>query len=272
VSEPHFRLEPVAEGAWAAIALSDRGAVGNAGLVDLGDRTLVFDTFFTPAAARDLLAAARELGLPPVEVAVNSHWHGDHVRGNQAFEDAAIVATRATCELVATRGQESLAGLRQQLETEEDAPEELVETVAEIEQRLPDDLFDERRAFDGAELVTYGGGHTQSDAFLHLPAERVLFTADLVVVRSHPWMGHGDPDEWPRILERMQALDFDVLVPGHGPVGGREDVDAMLEYLAEAVEAAREHGPRAPVPERYRDWDFADGWQRNLEFLAGRGG
>jgi cyclase len=271
VTEPHFRLEPVAEGAWAAIALPDRGAVGNAGLVDLGGRTLVFDTFFTPAAARELAAAARELGLPRVEVAVNSHWHGDHVRGNQVFADAAIVATRATHELVATRGQESLAGLRQQLETADDVPDELVEAVAEIEQRLPDDLFDERRAFDGAELVTYGGGHTQSDAFLHLPAQGVLFAADLVVVRSHPWMGHGDPDEWPRILERMQALEFDVLVPGHGPVGGHEDVGAMLEYLDDAVTAVREHGAGAPMPERYRDWDFADGWARNLDFLAGRG-
>jgi cyclase len=270
MSEPHFRLEPVAEGAWAAIALPDRGAVGNAGLLDLGERTLVFDTFFTPAAARDLLAAAGELGLPPVEVAVNSHWHGDHVRGNQVFEDAAVVATRATCELVATRGQESLAGLRQQLETADDVPEELVEAVAEIEQRLPDDLFDERRDLGRAELVTYGGGHTRSDAFLHLPAERVLFAADLVVVHSHPWVGHGDVSSWRAILERMQELDFDVLVPGHGPVGGRADVDAMLEYLDEAVTAAREHGPRAPVPERYRDWDFADGWVRNLDFLVVR--
>jgi glyoxylase-like metal-dependent hydrolase (beta-lactamase superfamily II) len=271
VTEPHFRLEPVAEGAWAAIALPDRGAVGNAGLVDLGGRTLVFDTFFTPAAARELDAAARELGLPPVEVVVNSHWHGDHVRGNQVFEDAAIVATRATCELIATRGQERLAALRQELETAEDAPEELVEAVAEIEQRLPDDLFDERRSLERAELVSYGGGHTRSDAFLHLPAERVLFAADLVVVRSHAWVGDGDVAAWRGILERMRELDVDVLVPGHGPVGGRDDVDAMLEYLDEAATAARERGPGAPVPERYRDWDFADGWARNLQALAGRG-
>ena len=270
MTDPHFRLEPVAEDAWAAIAVPDRGAVGNAGLVDLGGRTLVFDTFFTPAAARDLLAAAGELGLGPVEVAVNSHWHGDHVRGNQIFAGAAVVATHATRELVATRGQESLAGLRQQLETAEDVPEELVEAVAEIEQRLPDDLFDERRAFDGAELVTYGGGHTGSDALLHLPERGVLFAADLVLVRSHAWMGHGDPEAWLGILDRVEELDFQVLVPGHGPVGGREDVEAMRGYLVEALEAAHGRGPDAPVPERYRGWDFADGWRRNLEFLASR--
>ena len=60
--ELDFRLEQVADGAWAAISASDL-AIGNAGIVDLGGETLVFDTFWTPAAARELLAAAHELGL-----------------------------------------------------------------------------------------------------------------------------------------------------------------------------------------------------------------
>jgi cyclase len=92
IDEPDFHLEQVAEGAWAAVAAS-QFAVGNAGIVDLGGETLVFDTFFTPAAARGLLEEARRLGLPPVSVVVNSHWHGDHVRGNQIFEGVPIVAT-----------------------------------------------------------------------------------------------------------------------------------------------------------------------------------
>src|SRR5207247_5596516 len=72
----HFRLEQVAEGAWAAIADSDLAA-GNAGIVDLGGEMLVFDTSWTPEAARELA------GLGPVRWVANSHWHGDHVRGNQ---------------------------------------------------------------------------------------------------------------------------------------------------------------------------------------------
>jgi hypothetical protein len=66
----------------------------------------------------------------------------------------------------------------------------------------------------------------------------------------------------------MRELDFDVLVPGHGPVGGREDLDAMNAYLADLEDSA---GTGAPMPERYRDWSFASGWERNLEALsAGR--
>jgi cyclase len=211
------------------------------------------------------------MGLPPPSVVVNSPWHGDHVRGNQVLGDASVVATRATRELIAGRGQERLAGFKQELETSADAPPELVLAVAEIEQRLPDELFDERRSFGRAELLTYGGGHTESDAFLHLADAGVLFAGDLVLVRSHAWMGDGDPEAWPGIVDRIADLEWDVLVPGHGPVGGRNDLDAFRAYLDDAVAAARERGPNAPVPERYRDWDFADGWARNLAFLTARG-
>jgi cyclase len=258
----HFRLEQVADGAWAAIADSDLAA-GNAGIVDLGDgELLVFDTSWTPTAARELA------GLGPVRWVVNSHWHGDHVRGNQVFEEATIVSTRRTRELIATRDAERLAGLRQELETTEDASPELVAAVAEIEHRLPDEVVDERRSFGRAELVTYGGGHTESDAFLHLADAGVLFAADLVLVRSHAWMGDGYPDAWPGILDRMAELDFDVLVPGHGEVGGRSDLDDFRGYLEDIVAAAEEHGASAPIPERYRDWAFEDGWARNLAVLT----
>ena len=93
--------------------------------------------------------------------------------------------------------------------------------------------------------------------------------ADLALVRSHAWMGDGYPDAWPGILERMAELDFDVLVPGHGDVGGRADLDDFRAYLADIAAAAEEHGANAPIPERYRDWAFEDGWARNLAFLTG---
>jgi glyoxylase-like metal-dependent hydrolase (beta-lactamase superfamily II) len=144
-----------------------------------------------------------------------------------------------------------------------------VAAVAEIEPRLPDEVFDERRSFGRAELATYGGGHTESDAFLHLADAGVLFAADLVLVRSHAWMGDGNPEAWLEIVDRLAELDFGVLVPGHGDVGGRQDLDDFRGYLADVVAAAEEHGGNAPIPERYRDWAFEDGWARNLAFLTG---
>ena len=57
----HSELIQIAAGAWAAIASPDGAAFSNAGIVDLGDLTLVFDTFETPVAARDLKAAGESL-------------------------------------------------------------------------------------------------------------------------------------------------------------------------------------------------------------------
>jgi hypothetical protein len=92
----------------------------------------------------------------------------------------------------------------------------------------------------------------------------------VVLVRNHAWMGDGHPQVWLGILDRVADLGFDVLVPGHGEVGGRSDLEDLRAYLGDILAAAEEHGAGAPIPERYRDWGFEDGWGRNLAFLTGR--
>src|SRR6185312_4271624 len=108
-ASPYFHLELLSEGVWAAIVERGTGAWGNAGIVALGDGTLVFDTFLTPAAARDLRAAAELLTGQPVTYVVNSHYHMDHIHGNAVFDDAHIIATEKTRERIASRGAELLA-------------------------------------------------------------------------------------------------------------------------------------------------------------------
>src|SRR5689334_16492060 len=99
-TSPYFHLEQLAEGVWAAIVARGTGAWGNAGIVALGERTLVFDTFLTSAAARDLRAAAEALTSQPVAYVVNSHYHMDHIHGNAVFDDATIIATEKTHERI----------------------------------------------------------------------------------------------------------------------------------------------------------------------------
>ena len=109
VESKHFHLEAVADGVPVAIASVDGGAVCNAGLIDLGDQVVIFDTFLTPQAALDLHAAAERLFDHPITTIINSHWHNDHVNGNMVFPpDIPILATDKTRELLATYGQEEL--------------------------------------------------------------------------------------------------------------------------------------------------------------------
>lgn len=223
----HFRLEQVADDAWAAIALPDAGAVGNAGFIRVDENTIVFDTFASTTAA-DALRLAAEM-IAPVAYAVNSHWHGDHVNGNGAFADVPIVASERTSELMEERGNEVV---------------------------LPTELFDERLERDGAVIETLGGGHTESDTFLWF--EDTVFTGDLVVVESHPWVGHGDVEHWLEILDAFEARRPRVIVPGHGPVGSVDDIPPLRRYLEGLLD-----GTATAVD----GWDFFEGHERNVEAL-----
>lgn len=300
----HFTLEPLVPGVYAAIARAGGGAMSNAGIVDLGDRALVFDTFMTPQAAVDLRAAAEALTGHRVAYAVNSHWHADHVRGNQIFADAEIVATDRTSLLLAARGPENIARYRERAPAEVQSlrkrsaevtderararlaleigeAEEIVASLPDLELRLPDHTFSDRLVFRGpertAELLTYGGGHTESDAFLWLPAERILFAGDLVVNRTHPLLVWGEPGAWPGILDQLEALDPATVVPGHGPLGNCASIAAVRDYLADAKRLADtllragnapEDLAQAPMPEAYAGWEAAEIFGLNLRFLG----
>ena len=279
----HFEVEPVGDGAYAAIARDGGDAFANAAIVDLGERTLVFDTFLTPQAAEDLRGAAERLLGRPVELVVNSHWHGDHVRGNQVFDGAEIVATARTRELMATLGAErldqlkrdaaaELPNLRARLarepaddrRSELEAQVEVASSAAAVELRLPTRVFDQGMALGAGELLTWGGGHTASDAFLVLPRERVAFVGDLLLTESHAWAGDGDVDEWIRILGRLETLPVDTFVAEHGRVGSRADLAALREYL-EAVAAIGRAGT-GMLP-RFVALKWPEIWARNATAL-----
>ncbi len=302
----HFTLHQLADGIYAAISIEGYGATSNSGIVDLGDRTLVFDTFLTPQAAEDLRDAATHLTGRPVSIVVNSHWHGDHIQGNCIFApDAALIATGRTRELMATRADEDidwtrvnapaqLQSLMRQLEEEQDAAKredlalkvsenrEVVETLWKLTLRLPTETFADRLVFHGtkrsAELLTYGGGHTESDAFLLLPGEKLAFMGDLLFVQSHLWMGHGNPDEWLRILDRLDTLDVQTVVPGHGPLGTKADfatervyLQALLKLAGEAVSSGKtaEQTADMPIPAEFANWRWREGFPYNMQFLHG---
>ena len=82
----HFKLDRIAEGVYVAIAIEGGLARCNAGIVDLGDQTLLFDTFMTPQAAQDLRAAAEGLTGRPVTYVINSHAHSDHWPAKSRFD------------------------------------------------------------------------------------------------------------------------------------------------------------------------------------------
>jgi cyclase len=298
----YFRLEQLADGVYAAIVHDGTGALGNAAFVDLGDRTLVFDTFRSFVAASDLRQAAEEMTGKPVSLVVNSHWHNDHVLGNQVFRDAVIISTAKTRLLMMERVSAFLEMakahpdypqmLRKQLSESMEEPfrRELEANIGDVEHvaahihqyelTLPNLCFDHQLTIHGSrrtvELRCLGGGHTESDVFMYLPKERIAIMGDLISAGYHPMLKHGNPFEWIQILEQVSKLDIDVLVPGHGGVSTKEHIPCVQNYLETLLSLAEERlkqgyqesAPSVEIPEQYRSWLAPSVFGTNMEFLC----
>ncbi len=301
----HFDFRAVAPGTYAAIATERGLAVGNAGVADLGDLTLVFDTLSNHLAAEDLRKAAEAATGRPAALVVNSHAHRDHTKGNQVFRDAVIVATRATAEIMTRNWEartervrkEGLDPIRRGLETEFEAWESnplttagdrilwesyrnaLLHGIEEYRLKLPTVSFDSSLRFYGrtgtAEALTFGGGHSASDAVLHVPDPGVVYLGDLLFVGVQPFLGDGDPERFLQILDRIEALDAKTLVPGHGPVGSNRDLQPMRDYVHAVERAVRDAGDsdagltRAAksVPAPFASWKWRAFWMENVKSL-----
>lgn len=289
----HFTLFELVPGVFAAIHKEGGGAIGNAGIIDLGDKTMVFDTFISPFAAQDLKVAAEKLIAKPVSIVVNSHYHNDHIRGNQVFEETEIISTEVTLELIKTEGREEFAWdnenaprIFKELSEQGGDPvaidyyRVIAESLPGLEMVLPTKTFKDRLEIVGSarkvELVSYGGGHTGDDAFLILPDEKIAFLADLLFVQSHPFLADGDPDALCEYLEKIMQLDLEVLVPGHGPVGEMGDVGLLRDYVRAMIDLSEDlvsTGKRMEdisldlIPAEYRSWLFRNFFRANLTFL-----
>ena len=86
------------------------------------------------------------------------------------------------------------------------------------------------------QLLHLGRAHTGGDVVIFLPRERVVFTGDMMLP-GLSYMGDGHVDEWPATLEALKALDFDVLLPGHGPpVRSKDPIANFQAYLTDLWE------------------------------------
>lgn len=263
----HFKLHELADGVYAAVAAPGGAAYSNAGIIDLGDQTLVFDTFDQPQAAEDLRDAAERLTGRPPTVVINSHQHSDHWGGNQLFVDAPIIASHVAREAMPAQAAEltalqadpspleqQQAQVRDMLDAEKDPRRQaeirrqlrrltyLLEALPMWHPTCPTASFDREMRFYGAdrraELAVPGHrrtpyvAHTPGDCFLTLPEEGILFAGDLAFFGRQPYMGDSDPSSWRSALLMLEAAPYEVVVPGHGPLGGRADLELERDYIA----------------------------------------
>lgn len=88
-------------------------------------------------------------------------------------------------------------------------------------------------------LIEVGPAHTRGDTLVHLPAERVLYTGDVLFAGAHPIAWAGPVSNWIAACERILALDPQAIVPGHGPLSTVEQVRELRDYFEYLYEQAR---------------------------------
>jgi glyoxylase-like metal-dependent hydrolase (beta-lactamase superfamily II) len=300
----HFQIERLADGVYAAVASEQGYASCNAGIIDIGDRTILFDTFISPEAARDLLKVAEQLTSNKITHVINSHEHNDHIRGNQVFgSDVDIISTAKTREAIARNEPEEIKSEKEtilkeiidaqsKLGAEKDSKRrrELATLISymqgvskshcELKTRLPNITFERELTIHGTERTMKLlplAGHTFSDVVLYLSKERIAFMGDLLFVNIHPYLASGSPEEWKKSLAEVEALGVQIAVPGHGPVGKSADLSAMLQYI-QSLESivvnmiksgkSAEQASFEPIPSPFDTWFcLEDFFVTNLKFL-----
>lgn len=209
---------------------------------------LAFDPISTEAA-RIYREEIRKVTDQPVHAIVYSHHHADHITGARELGDVPIVAH---------------AGAYERLTAE---PDPAVPP--------PDITFTDRMTLRlggrTIRLLHLGRNHSDNSIVAYLPEDRLIFAVDFV---AHDRVGYRDlpgfyfPDLW-ESLERLQQLDYDRAVFGHGPPGTKADVYEQIHYwtdLRQAVESAIRAGMQEDeaveaieLPD-YSDWGGYEDW------------
>jgi cyclase len=231
------------------------GEGGNIAVSVGPDGVLMVDDQFNPLAAK-IKAAVGKLGKGKLQYVLNTHWHFDHTGGNPTFgKEARIVAHDA---------------VRTRLASEQKIFGNPVPPLPK--EGLPVITYDNSMSifFNGEEirLTHYPAGHTDGDTVVHFTHSNVVHTGDQFVVDVFPFFdmeNGGTVEGFISNLEKIiQTLPPGAkVIPGHGPLAGKEDMERSLAMLKETTALVRsklaagktlDQVKAEGVPEKYKSW------------------
>ena len=245
-----MKMEQVSDNCFAVLIEKNRVCDANSGLINRGGG-VVIDTQSDLAHARQMIEMFSKVWPAMPKRIIITHEDGDHVWGNQLFEDAEIIAHKSVPErmkLVADPGeiQHLLHGVANV--TTRPALQALHPGVAAAGLQLLEDynfdgvelippttLFDTHYELDldGTEVhvIYVGPCHQVGDTIIHVPKERVVFAGDAIFQQCTPMGWVGSYEKWFQCLDLIVQLDPEVIVPGHGPICGVDGANEMKAYL-----------------------------------------
>ena len=210
------------------------------------DGIIITDPINADAAAwlKDELAQRFD---QPIKYLIYSHDHVDHIAGGEVFDDSVIVIAHdnAKADIIA-----------------ENRPT-----------AVPDITFSDELTVElggkTVELTYLGKSHSDNMIVMNFPEQRALFAVDFIPVKAVGWKNLTDAyiPEWMEAIKKVEAMDFDTLVPGHGALGNKEDATAFRQYMEElyaaVLKAAREGQSLEQMQQsirldKYKEWHNYD--------------
>jgi cyclase len=267
-------LHEVGDGLYAYLQPDGGWGWSNAGLIVDGEQTLLVDTLYDLALTEQMLQAMRRAvpAAARIDTLVNTHANGDHCYGNKLVDGARILASERTAAEMPELPPAAMAALIEQAPAMGELGRFFLECFGAfdfngIELALPDETFSGELSLRVGErelqLLEVGPAHTRGDTLVHVPAQRVLFSGDILFSEAHPIAWAGPVSNWIAACERILAMDVETIVPGHGPLAGPDavrELKAYFEYLYEQARACHAEGmttleaARSIALERWADW------------------
>jgi glyoxylase-like metal-dependent hydrolase (beta-lactamase superfamily II) len=190
-----------------------------------------------------------------IKFVVYSHDHADHISGGEVWADTATVIAQDNAK-AAIIGEKRPTAVPQ-VTFSDRATIELGGTVME--------------------LSYVGRNHSNNSLVMRFPKEKIVFAVDFIPVKGVAFRDFPDAylDEWIDSLHKVEVMEFDILAPGHGPLGNKADVTAFRNYLedlrAQVLAAARagktlEETKKLVDLSKYKDWSgYEQMSQLNIE-------
>jgi cyclase len=235
-------LHEIADGVYVWLQPGGESGVSNAGVIRDWDGLTVVDTLMVRSQWEPFAAAVDALDAP-VKRVVLTHAHIDHVGGTNAFRKAMVLGSPATSALL---DQEMpLDAYKAFMPAFADEFDDLAESGT----RPVSHLVDSPAQLTPRVEILPATGHTSGDLMLLVADADVLFAGDLCFFGVTPLAFQGDPQTWADVLDAVADL-AEVIVPGHGPLGGATEVRELQSYLRHCVAGAIPPGPWDAWPER----------------------